>query len=50
MREERCVEASCELVGKVYRMGEVEKKIFEAKGDASNDEEWEKEMKKRGEN
>ena len=52
LKEEGCVEARCEFCGKVYRMGpdEVEKAIFEAKGNASDDKEWEKEMKEKGEN
>ncbi|KAL7525235.1 hypothetical protein ACHAXR_002941 [Thalassiosira sp. AJA248-18] len=52
LKEKEQVEARCEFCGKVYRMGpdEVEKRLREAKGDAWKDEDWEKEMKERGEN
>lgn len=51
LKEEGKVEARCEFCGTVYRMGpeEVERRLREAKADASKDDEWEKEMKERGE-
>ena len=51
LTEEGKVEARCQFCGKVYRMGpdEVKKRLDEAKGDASSDNDWEREMKERGE-
>lgn len=52
LREEGKVEARCEFCGTVYRMGaeEVEKRLSEATGDASKDQDWEEEMKERSGN
>jgi len=52
LKEEGKVEARCQFCGTVYRMGpeEVEKVFCKAQGDASKDEDWEKEMKERGGN
>lgn len=52
LEEEGKVEARCEFCGKVYRMGpeEVMKRIREAKGDVSKDEDWEKVLKEKGGN
>lgn len=49
LKEEGNVEARCHFCGKVYRMGpeEVEKTLNEAKGDASDDDEWEQELNER---
>lgn len=51
LREEGKVEARCEFCGKVYRMGpdEVLERLEKAKYDASKDDEWEKEIRERGE-
>ena len=51
LREEGKVEARCEFCGKVYRMGpdEVLERLDKARYDASKDDEWEKEMRERGE-
>jgi len=51
LEDEGKVEARCQFCGKVYRMGpeEVEKMFREARGDAWKDEDWENEMKERGE-
>jgi len=51
LEEEGCVEARCQFCGKVYRMGpeEVEKQINQSKGNAGDDKEWEKAMKRREE-
>lgn len=50
LEKEGKVEARCEFCGTVYRMGaeEVNERLRVAKGDASNDVEWEKETKERG--
>lgn len=51
LKEEGHIDARCQFCGKTYRMGpdEVEKRFSEAHGDASLDEDWEKELKERGE-
>lgn len=49
LKEEGRVDARCEFCGKVYRLGpeEVERRLREAKGDASKDDEWEEEQRER---
>jgi molecular chaperone Hsp33 len=49
LKDEGKVEARCQFCGAVYTMGpeQVEERLNAAKGDASSDEEWEKELKER---